>query len=176
MSVSKDSEIKKASYWLSQVFVIIATIVGVFLAANQGYKLAVDFENNIAVKESYYLQKSLQYELEDNVLVVKNYINAIKSGDPTAKREALNLNTLVLENMKYSPITLSTPPEILRATQKFYRDVHEWYDKTSTSTVAVSFGSGKLQAAVDAIEKEIAGLKTNTEQLQKQVEKSGMTL
>lgn len=176
MSSLKDSEIKKASYWLSQVFVIIATIVGVFLAANQGYKLAVEFENNIAVKESYYLQKSLQYELEDNVLVVKSYIESIKGGDPSAKKSPLNLSTLVLENMKYSPITLSTPPEILRATQKFYRDVNEWYDKTSTSIVAVSFGSGKLQAAIEAIEKEIDGLKENTEQLKRQVEKAGMVL
>lgn len=177
MSGLKDSEIKKASYWLSQVFVIIATIVGVFLAANQGYKLAVQFENNIAVKESFYLQKSLQYELEDNVEVVANYLESIKSGSPQAKSAPLNLNTLVLENMRYSPLTLSTPPEILRDTQKFYREVNEWYDKIASSNVAVSFGSSKLQAELDRVEKElITKLKENTHTLKNQVEKAGLTL
>lgn len=177
MSTLKDSEIKKASYWLSQVFVIIATIVGVFLAANQGYKLAVEFENNIAVKESYYLQKSLQYELEDNIEIVSVYLNAIQSGDSQAKSVPLNLNTLVLENMRYSQITLSTPPEILRGTQKFYREINEWHDKIATSKVAVSFGSKKLQAELDRAQKSlIDSLKTSTETLKAQVEKSGMIL
>lgn len=177
MSALKDSEIKKASYWLSQVFVIIATIVGVFLAANQGYKLAVEFENNIAVKESYYLQKSLQYELEDNAEIVSAYLEAIKSGDSQAKSAPLNLNTLVLENMRYSQITLSTPPEILRDTQKFYREINEWHDKIASSKVAVSFGSNKLQAELDRVQKSlIDSLKTSTETLKAQVEKSGMTL
>lgn len=177
MSIQKDAEIKKASYWLSQTFVIIATIIGVFLAANQGYKLAVQFENNIAVKESYYLQKSLQYELEDNVLVVSNYIEAIKGGDSQAKSEPLNLNTLVLENMKFSQITLSTPPEILRDTQRFYRTINEWYTKTSTSKVAVAFGTKQLQAELERVESGlIHQLKTSTNELKRQVEKSGMTL
>lgn len=177
MAIKNDTEIKKASYWLSQTFVIIATIIGVFLAANQGYKLAVQFENNLAVKESYYLQKSLQYELEDNVLVISNYIEAIKGGDSQAKNEPLNLNDLVLENMKFSPITLSTPPEILRDTQRFYRTINEWYTKTSTSKVAASYGINQLQAELDRVKSGLIDqLKTSTETLKGQVEKSGMTL
>lgn len=177
MAIKNDTEIKKASYWLSQTFVIIATIIGVFLAANQGYKLAVQFENNLAVKESYYLQKSLQYELEDNVVVVLNYIEAIKGGDMQAKGEPLNLNTLVLENMKFSQITLSTPPEILRDTQRFYRTINAWYAKTSSSKVAASFGIKQLQSELDRVETGLIDqLKTNTEILKQQVEKSGMSL
>ncbi|SCC27649.1 hypothetical protein GA0061081_11433 [Gilliamella bombicola] len=51
--IDKIDEIKKPFFWISQLFILNATVVGGgCLAANQGYKQAVQFENMRSYKKT----------------------------------------------------------------------------------------------------------------------------
>ncbi|WP_392561468.1 hypothetical protein RHO12_10000 [Orbus sturtevantii] len=165
VDVERINEIKKASFWVSQIFIIIATVLGVFLAASQGYKQAVQFENMKSEKESYYLQKSLQYELQDNILLLKEYMAKLqKSNYYGARNEPLNFYSLIWDNMKYSSSTLATPPEFLRQAQGFYREVARLHEGIAKSDVSIENGLKQLRIQIDLVEKDlIVGLENNTQ-------------
>lgn len=167
MEVERINEIKKASFWVSQLFILLATVVGVYLAATQGYKQAVQFENMTSHKESYYLQKSLQYELQDNVTILKNYMSKIQDGAYYgARNEPLDFYNLVWENMKFSSTTLATPPELLRQAQQFYRAVANIHQQIATSDISAPNGIKKLQEQIDIVEQSlIPALEKSTEQI-----------
>lgn len=171
IDVERVNEIKKASFWVSQFFILLATVVGVYLAATQGYKQAVQFENMTSYKESYYLQKSLQYELQDNVAILKKYMAKIQDGAYYAARnEPLDFYNLVWENMKFSSTTLSTPPELLRQAQQFYREVDNLHERIAKSNLSVGVGAQKLQEQIDIVEQNlIPALEKSTEQIRKEL-------
>lgn len=172
------SEIKKASFWLSQLFILLATVVGVFLAANQGYKQAVQFENMTTYKENYYLQKSLEFELTDNIAILKSYMTKIQ--DPNyfgARNEPLNFYNLIWENMKFSSATLGTPPEFLRETQRFYREVNRIHDEVAKGNIAVPNAIKLLNIEVENVEKNlIPGLQKSSESIKKELSSSDVIL
>ncbi|MWP46770.1 hypothetical protein [Gilliamella sp. Pas-s27] len=171
-------EIKKVSFWVSQLFILIATIVGVFLAANQGFKQAVQFENMKSYKENYYLQKSLQYELLDNIAILKAYM--AKSQDSSyfgARSEPLNFYTLVWDNMKFSSTTLGTPPKFLRDSQRFYREVNRLHDEIAKGNMAIAIGITKLQEQIDLVEKDLLpALDASTKEITKMFENTDVIL
>lgn len=118
MSSEKVSEVKKASFWVSHLFIIAATIVGVFLAANEGLKQAMIFDDIRSAKNNYYLRKSLQGELADNIAYIKEFIAKV---DRRVDKPELALETFVWKNMAFSSATLETPSELLREAKQFYR-------------------------------------------------------
>lgn len=154
VNIERNNEIKKASFWVSQLFILLATVCGVYLAANQGFKQAVEFENMNTYKEGYYLQTSLQYELQDNITILKAYMTKIQDGSYafTARGEPLNFYTLVWENMKFSPATLATPPDVLRDAQRFYREVAKTHQAIAKGETSIANGVKKLQLEIDNIE------------------------
>ncbi|RKS84467.1 hypothetical protein DES39_2143 [Orbus hercynius] len=178
VDIERVNEIKKASFWVSQVFILLATVIGVYLAASQGYKQAVQFENMTSYKESYYLQKSLQYELQDNIVLLKGYMAKIQDSNYYgARNEPLNFYTLIWENMKFSSTTLSTPPMLLRQAQQFYREVAKLHESIAISDISVPTGIKKLQAQIDIVEQQlIPTLEKNTAQIQHELAGSDIIL
>lgn len=171
VDIERVNEIKKASFWVSQIFIIIATVLGVYLAASQGYKQAVQFENMTSYKDNYYLQKSLQYELQDNIVILKNYMANIQNGNYYGARvEPLGFYTLIWENMKFSKTTLGTPPDFLRQAQQFYREVAKLHERIGKSDISVPIGVKKLQEQIDLIEHNlIPALEKSTKQIKKEL-------
>ncbi|WP_392563395.1 hypothetical protein RHO13_08180 [Orbus wheelerorum] len=171
VDVERVNEIKKASFWVSQVFIIIATVLGVYLAASQGYKQAVQFENMKSYKESYYLQKSLQYELQDNIALLKTYIGKLQNANYYgARNEPLNFYSLVWDNMKFSSATLATPPEFLRQAQGFYRNVAKLHDSIAKSDISVDNGLKQLRIEIDLVEQDlIPGLEKSTQTIKQEL-------
>lgn len=178
MSVENFNEIKKTSFWVSQLFILVSTVVGVFLAANQGYQQAVQFENMTSYKENYYLQKSLQYELQDNIAILKELM--IRLQDPNyfgAHNESPNFYSLVWENMKYSKTTLGTPPEFLRLAQQFYRNIATTQQKIAKGDISIPSGIKQFQAQIDIIEQQlIPALEKSTEQIKKELDGTSVIL
>lgn len=120
--MSGQNEIKKASFWISQLCIITATVLGVFLAASQGFEQAIQFDNIKGDKNNYYLRKSLQNELSDNVGYIRDFIGKVRGG---VDKPELTLETFVWRSMVYSSAALETPSELLRETQKFYHKAEE---------------------------------------------------
>ena len=122
MSSENVSEVKKASFWVSHLFIILATVIGVFLAANQGLKQAILFDDVRCAKNNYYLRKSLQSELADNVGYIKEFIAKVER---RVDKPELVLESFVWKNMAFSSATLETPSELLREAKLFYRKAEE---------------------------------------------------
>lgn len=150
------SEVRKASFWIAQICVIIATVLGVYLAASQGLKQAMSFEEIQSDKANCYMRISLRTEMANNIGVVKTYIAKIQKDDSFgARKSPLPLQMFIWENMKFSPNTLETPPEYLNANVEFLRVINATYQELSTSGISTKTGLDRMQAAVDKLEKEI---------------------
>lgn len=119
---NEQSEIKKASFWVSQLFIIAATVLGVYLAANQGFEQAILFDNIKGEKTNYYLRKSLQHELTDNVSYIREFIAKVEN---RIDKPELVLETFIWRSIASSSATLETPSDLLREAKLFYRKADE---------------------------------------------------
>jgi hypothetical protein len=148
-NITPQSEAKKVTFWISQIVIIIATVGGVYLAASQGLKQAMQFDAIKSVQNNYYLRKSLQNEMADNVGYMREYIGKVNQ---RVVKPPFNLETFVWNSMTYSSTSLETPSDLLREAQKFYRQAAEimanpnWQDRDRAKAM------GEL---ADRIEKEV---------------------
>ena len=126
-------EVKKLSFWISQLFIVIATVLGVFLAANQGFKQAMAFENIRTERNNFYLRQSLKNEIADNIVLLKGYAEKISSGRLSDRQTPFKPDTFVWESMKSSSATLEIPSELLAESRKFYRQAEDIQQKVATN-------------------------------------------
>lgn len=148
----QQGEISNLSFWISQISMIIATVLGVYLAAQQGLQQAVMFEQIQSDKNNYYLRQSLQDELSDNLLLVQQYTEQIKNiSVHQVKRYSLVLDSFVWESMKYSPATLETPSALLSESRKFYREINDIHGKIQSNFYSADYGTKLLLAQVEHV-------------------------
>ena len=152
------TEVRKASFWVNQIFVLFATVIGVYLASSQGFKQAVAYEKLMSDKSSYYLRLSLRSELADNVQLVKAYAAKLKTGGFAARKEPFRLDTFVWDSMKFSPSALETPSVLLTGSRNFYRNVADIQAKVADNTYGVENAIKLLNGLTDSMEKEILPL------------------
>ena len=148
-------ETKKLSFWVSQVFILLATVVGVYLASSQGFKQALAYGEIQSAKTNYYLRKSLRDEIADNIPLIQEYATGVASGSSSARSQPINLDTFVWDCLVSSPSTLETPPELLRESRKFYREVEDTRKKIIDTYYTITMGKERLDAAVSHMEKDI---------------------
>ena len=162
------SEIKKPSFWISQACIIAATVVGVFLAANQGFKQAMLFDTIKTTQNNYYLRKSLQNELAANVGYIREFMAKVEN---RIDKPELVLETFVWSSMTYSSTSLETPSDLLREAQQFYRQANEIMNTPYFNNSVKAKNLGEL---ADHIEKDVLPrFETNTEDLRKDLESKG---
>jgi hypothetical protein len=130
-------------------------VLGVYLASTQGFKQALAFGDIQSARSNYYLRKSLQSELSDNIPLVRAYMKKLETGGIPARKEGLTLDTFVWESMKNSSATLETPSELLRESRIFYRSVNDIQAKVVNNTYGVTQANKLLQEIVDRMEKEV---------------------
>lgn len=114
-------------FWLGQIFMILATVLGVYLAAQVGFKQAINYENLIGEKDKYYMTLSLQDEIKDT----------IKETNQQAynKSKQIGANTLdlpsfyVWETMKRSSETLEIPSGIITGTRRYIHQITKLYNQ-----------------------------------------------
>ena len=146
MSEELRSEIKKPAFWISQSCIIAATVIGVFLAANQGFEQAIKFDNILSEKNNYYLRKSLQQELTDNVAHIREFIRKV---DQRIDKPDLVLDTFVWNSMTFSPTALETPSDMLREAKLFYRKAKEIMDTPYFNNMNKAKALGELAAHIE---------------------------
>lgn len=148
-------ETKKASFWISQVFILAATILGVYLASSQGFKQAMAYGNLQSARNNYYLRKSLRTEMADNVSLVGDYLKRLETGGLPARKAPFSLDTFVWDSMKNSPSTMETPPEMLREARLFYRGVAEIQQKVADNTYGIKVATEKLNELTDNVKDKV---------------------
>ena len=165
------SDVKRASFWISQLFILTATVLGVYLAAGQGLKQALQFDGIKSEQANYYLRKSLQNELTDNVGYIREYMDKVKK---QVQKPALNLETFVWSSMTYSPSALETPSALLREAQKFY---HRAQDIMATPHFNDANRAKFLGELADHIEQTVIPMfETDTEELRKGLREKGINV
>lgn len=170
-------EIRKASFWVGQVFIILATVIGVYLASSQGFKQAMAYGNLQSARNNYYLRTSLHSEMHDNLALVREYMQRIDTGGLPARKAPFSLDTFVWESMKNSSATMETPSALLREARMFYRGVADIQQKVADNTYGVKVANEKLAAMVDHIEKTVLPMfDANTAQIRKNLTNNGILL
>ncbi|MCD8350705.1 MAG: hypothetical protein LUC93_08865 [Planctomycetaceae bacterium] len=149
MSTRMRDDVRSAGFWVSQIVIIIATVGGVYLAASQGLRQAMQFDTIKSLQNNFYLRKSLQNELSDNVGYMRDYITKVNG---RVVNPSLNLETFVWNSMTYSPTSLETPSDLLREAQKFYHTAADIMANPHWNDMNRAKALGEL---ADHIEKEV---------------------
>lgn len=175
-SAIDNSEVKKPSFWISQVFILIATVLGVYLAATQGFKQAVQFDHIMGQKNIYYLQISLKHELDTNISATEQFLEKTQNSKDQWATYPLELSSFIWNNMQNSATALELNPIILANTEKFMTHAPKEYKK------ATSGDQAQRQAAIKRLELLIQSSKNtlmpeldkNIQQLEVSLQKVGI--
>ena len=163
------SELTSSAFWIGHILMIIATIAGVYLAAQAGLQQAILFDDVTARQNNYFLRQSLYEELQDNIKILRRYDEEFLSRGITANQIKANsprISRYVWETMKYSETTLETPSYFLGETRRFYAQVDDIVAKRESFTYGPSFASKLMKEQLDNMETQVLPkLKANTEYL-----------
>ena len=80
-------------FWAGQLFTLVATVVGVYLAANSGFNKAIEFDSLQRQRDGYFVQQALYSEFKSNLDSVQVWTKAFND-------DAQN-NRLYLDKDKY---------------------------------------------------------------------------
>jgi hypothetical protein len=137
-------------FWVSNAVIVMSTVLGVYLAAQAGYKTAVAFELGRTQREGYYMRRALLDELNDNLSqadeISKNMIESgwrFTNSDPAL----FKLQSYVWETMKQQSTTFQIPSQILTG-------VRRYYDKSDGIARSLAVGQGTAVDAAKTWQKE----------------------
>lgn len=164
-----NTELIKTSFWVSQIFIIIATVVGVYLAAQEGLSQAIKFDALSNMQNNYHLRHALYDEVSDNVEILSHYADTVEtvSSNSLVKMHP-QMGLFVWDNMRYSANALETPSDILSDIRRLYLESEKIISNIETRHYSVSYGKDQLQNVLSKIKEDtLPKLKTNYETLSK---------
>lgn len=151
--IFKVRETGNREYWFAQIVVLLSTVIGVYLAAQAGYKTAIEFEVTRGDRDGYYLRRTLLAELKKNVKLVDewganiekklrekitrhyfepgdnwSYFLNEKGGWEDLKLtkvslEGVKLNTFIWDTMKQQFTTFQLPPDTISSIESYYSSI-----------------------------------------------------
>lgn len=117
---------------INNLFIIIGTVLGVYLAAQSGFEKAIEFELARSDRDSYYLRKAFMDEFVDNLDMIERWGTEFTGGGARkfiGHPEKYKLNTFVWETMKRSSDTFEIPTQILSKTRRYYLNTNLYLTK-----------------------------------------------
>ncbi|GAA3965079.1 hypothetical protein [Allohahella marinimesophila] len=171
-------DLQKSGFWVSQVFVVLATIIGVYLAANAGLEQAIRFDSIIAKEHNYYLRASLHDELQDNARELRGYVKDVLGRNPAnLKDQHPALSQFVWETMRFSPATLETPSLFLTEGRRFYADTASIIEKVENHFYGATYAAKLLTELLDRMEQDtLPKLKANYQALGESLKADGVQI
>lgn len=175
-----NKELKSSGFWLNQVFMIVSTIVGVYLAAQSGLQQALTFDTYSKMEDNYYLRMSLHDELSDNTRDLQAYIKDYLMRNAPAqelKDNRPDMSKYIWETMKYNPTTLETPNEILTSARRFYSQTDDLLNRALARRLGANYAGQQLQIIVDDMQKNtLPYIAASADQLKKELSKNGVEI
>lgn len=151
-----NSELARTSFWISQAFMIVATVAGVYLAGREGLSQAIAFDNIDDAQTNYYLRRSLHDEVSENVNILLDYVKTTRENRPPDLRSVHpQLADFVWTNMKYSPNTLQTPSELLTPIRQFYLQVGVLLERMEAHHMLRSKGLDELETLCSKMQSNV---------------------
>jgi hypothetical protein len=99
------------TFWLTQITILVSTVLGVYLASVAGFQIAVNFDRYQAASDVLNIEQSLHAEVSDNTARVEAWVAAYKKAPMTwhdkklVPRERHQLDLTIWQTMRYSPRT-----------------------------------------------------------------------
>ena len=112
-------------FWVSNLVIVVSTVLGVYLAAQAGYRVALEFEVARGQRESYFVRRALLDELKDNLDQADKYADYVMNKDGwrfKGNADAYKLQSYIWETMKQQTITFQLPPDVLTGVRRYYDD------------------------------------------------------
>jgi len=171
-----NAELIKSSFWISQIFIIVATVTGVYLAAQEGLAQAIVFESLHSKENNYYLRSSLDAEISDNIKTLEDYAEFLVKQNPyDLKPHNPKLAHFVWDTMKFSSATLETPSHLLSAARRFYNDSDDLIAKIEARQFGASHGAKLILELTTTMEQGgLLQLKQNHQQLAEELREVGI--
>ncbi|WP_409439319.1 hypothetical protein [Psychromonas sp. GE-S-Ul-11] len=142
-----NSDLIKSGFWVGQIFMVIATVIGVYLAAQEGLSQALLFENLNSKEKNFYLQHALADELGDNIKTLDSYAKLLKEKSPyNIKAYHPAIDDFVWGNMKYSSNALETPSYILSGVRRYNSETAQIITKIENNQFGPKYGADLLLA------------------------------
>ncbi len=171
-----NSELVKTSFWVSQLLMVLATVLGVYLAAQQGLSQAIKFDSLVNTQNNYHLQRALYDEVRDNLQTLEAYMVDIDKLRPLDLRSLHpQLSDFVWQNMYYSANALETPAEILTAIRRFRIESAQLIEKMEKQELSRGVGTTRLRALVGKISADtLPKLQLSFQRMELELQRSGM--
>lgn len=114
------------TFWLTQLTILISTVLGVYLASVAGFQIAVNFDRYQAAGDVLNIEQALRAEVSDNTDKVDAWVEAYKKAPMTwhdknaAPRERHRLDLTIWQTMRYAPRTFEVKGDILTEVRRYY--------------------------------------------------------
>lgn len=163
------SELTNSGFWVGHILMIIATIAGVYLAAQTGLRQAIVFEEVTSTENNFHLRQSLYQEVRDNVEILRQYDKDFLGRGVTANQIRANsprISRYIWETMKYSEATLETPSYLLSSVRRFYSQVDDIVAKREAFVFGPTYASKLMNIELKKMEQDVLPkLKDNVREL-----------
>jgi len=180
MPALDNRELKKSGFWLNQMFIVVSTVVGVFLAAQSGLEQALKFDNYSKKEDNYYLRSSLADELEDNIKQLQDYTaNVLLKSQSLQmiKNNRPEVDLYIWEAMKYNRATLETPTSLLSGVRRFYSQSRQLMNKAEQRALSSRVAGERLQLEIDKVKQQtLPGLRNTAETLKAELATQGIMI
>ena len=116
------SELRSLSYWVGHLMVIVATVLGVYLAATAGFKQALKLDLLQSDRGTYYVAESLYQELKFNNTNMNNYIEKASKHNNVFNEHiaGIRLNQFIFDTAQESDSTFEIEPKLLSEVSNYY--------------------------------------------------------
>lgn len=163
---------KNTEFWISHVIILAGTIIGVYLAASAGLKVAIQFELIKSDRDSYYMRSALLDELKDNTDTINKWGTEYRGGKARkfiGKPKDFKLDTYVWTTMQDNTGTFEIPSVILTNVRRYYRDVNIGLSKMTSRNPAAKDVDLMLEQTKTMNETTLVLLKEDIKELKKRL-------
>lgn len=170
-----NKELKSSSFWLSQLFMVLSTVLAVYLAAHTGLKQALKFDTFNKMENNYYLRVSLFDEVYDNATNVTKFAERLAKRPPTSEIKTFKptIEKYIWQTMQFSSTTLETPSQLLTQIRRFYSRTEFIMNAASHRTISATQAAIELNKISDLIQtKTLPALKNSAEKLKLELQKN----
>jgi hypothetical protein len=170
--------LKNPEFIVSQVLMIAATIIGVYLAANEGFKKAVQFQLLDADRAAYRHMAALRDEMVFNAETIADFAAQYRESGANIHQQFLPpVRTFVWDSSSEHPSVFEMPPEVLGGATAVY-------DRLASEMEMGGRGPDRRRELLAAFEEEaeridtvmVPAIERQLEALRKRMRQNGMRL
>ena len=174
------SEKVNKEFWLGQLFTLLATVVGVYLAANSGFEKAIEFENLQHQRDVYHVQQSLLGEMQVNVERLQSWVDefdkAPQNNSMSMQSDKYQLDTFFWDAAQEGSAIFEMPHQYVSGISDFYQRAEYLRSRLlSGNPFEAPKASEKLrQLTTDTRTQLLKNIQQHVTEQQQQLQKTGL--